>query len=517
MKNKYMLWGAFVASVAFTACSENDTLIDSTTPGQETPVNGEYHFTVQSSINFAPELGGAEGANAESRTPASVDNEGRPTAQYMLDFVNILKTDPAKQPTADNIGESTSLGYKNAQFEEHKFVGGSYSVEYIVNASQKFDDCTLSGTVTLKQVGGSSNGITYNLTIFRSTDAGNETIQVNDFPYDKTTEPRGSSLRYLTYNPLAQPTAEDGGIQTLPLVDNENIKTIVCSDGKYNGELHSEQIDNLFLGNELLFCATADHLYVYETGKYQYKLIREYDLTSSVAQPSSFGMSRLTAIVSASFIIVDGENDVWNASTSYFDGTLENSQKKFNSIYGTNIDFSKMVCKYATIDGVNTKFNINETSATNVSEPGRLLLWGDGYEVVGNDGRTYGWNDIAKVSADVAYNFTTDGTKQARGIGIQGLSYCAIYKTAQDGIKDEPISFYITVPVNGIEKNIKITGTNVTGFALNQNVATHIILMLPAEQFANHVKGLTTTNLNSRSGNNGYSELVIPSENVVVK
>ena len=526
MKNKNILWGAFLATMAFTACSENDKITNQTEQEPEEVVTSDG-FKLLSSISFTSELGESEDESAESRTPASVNESGRPTSEYLLPFVNVLKTDVSNQPTAADKGHLVELGYTNAEEERHDFVGGvkgKYNVLYKITENEtQVEGCSVQGTITLKQEGSSSNGITYALTVFAKEDVGKEKITSNDFPYDKAVPEgkyRGSSMRYLTYDALSADvqdyeTEGVGGVVTLPQVTNEDITGVVCKDDK---DLYSEQVDNLFLSNELLFCADEDHIYIYEVLPYDnehggYELLRTYNRDENTAQPTAFKMSRLTAIVSASFILVDDADGIYNEETSYFkEGDLSTSASNFKTKFKTDLDLSTLTCPYATIDGMNTRFEINNTSEDNVSEPGRLLLWGEGHSVKGNDGHEYTWEDVSKLSTNLSYALSNGDVK---GVGIEGMSYCAVYKGSQSATKGQPIKFYVTVG----GKNIVISGIHSSGYYMNQNVAKHIVVLVPAQDFADFYNDESNFKANaySRSGNNGYAEFVVPSENVIVK
>lgn len=510
MKNSKFIWGALLASMAFTACSEADKITDET----DQEVVTSDGFKLLSSITFTSELGESESAPA-TRTPAAVNEKGRPTGEYLLPFVNVLKTDVTNQPTAADKGHLIELGYTNAEEERHDFVGGvkgKYNVLYkITEKENQVEGCSVQGTITLKQEGSSSNGITYALTVFADDVVGKEKITSNDFPYDKAVPEgkyRGSSMRYLTYNALAE--TQSAGTVTLPEITDEAIKSIVCKDGK---TLYGEQADNLFLSNELLFCADANNIYVYEIIPYDnefggYELLRTYSRNENKSQPTAFKMERLTAIVSASFILVDEEDETFNPATSYFvEGNLNASADKFKTKFGTDLDLTTMNCRYATLDNMHTVYNINDRSDNNTNTPGRVLLWGDGYSVTGNDGVEYTWDMLSKLSADLSYNLSNGA---AKGVGIAGMSYCAVYKGPQSATKGGPVKFYVTVG----GKNIVITGIHSSGFAMNQNVAKHIILLVPAQAFADYYDGLPAP---SRSGNNEYAEFVVSGENVIIK
>ena len=495
MKNNKFIWGALLASMAFTACSESDKITDM--PEQEVVTSDG--FKLLSSITFSSELGESEDADASTRTPAAVNDKGRPTGEYLLPFVNVLKTDATNQPTAADKGHLIELGYTNAEQERHEFVGGvkgKYNVLYkITENDNQVEGCSVQGTITLKQEGSSSNGITYALTVFADK-------AVPEGKY------RGSSMRYLTYNALAE--TQSAGTVTLPEITDEAIKSIVCKDGK---ALYGEQADNLFLSNELLFCADANNIYVYEIIPYDnefggYELLRTYSRNENKSQPTAFKMERLTAIVSASFVLVDEEDETFNPATSYFvEGNLNASADKFKTKFGTDLDLTTMNCRYATLDNMHTVYNINDRSDNNTNTPGRVLLWGDGYSVTGNDGVEYTWDMLSKLSADLSYNLSNGA---AKGVGIAGMSYCAVYKGPQSATKGGPVKFYVTVG----GKNIVITGIHSSGFAMNQNVAKHIILLVPAQAFADYYDGLPAP---SRSGNNEYAEFVVSGENVIIK
>lgn len=510
MKNRKFIWTALLASMAFTACSESDRITDQT----EQEVITSDGFKLLSSITFSSELGESESAPASvpaTRTPDAVNEHGRPTSEYLLPYVNVLKTDVVNQPTAEDKGQLIELVYENQEQERHNFVGGvkgRYETLYKITENEtQVEGCSVQGTVTIKQAGSTSNGMTYKLTVFADSVIGQEKITTNDFPYDKAElegEYRGSSMRYLTFDALSE-----CGTVTLPEITNEAVKSIVCSDGK---KLYGEQADNLFLSNELLLCADADYLYVYEVIPYDnefggYELLRKYKRDENEGQPTDFRMERLTAIVSASFMLVDSEDGIYDPETSYLvEGDIKKSAEKFKTKFGTSLDLTTMECRYATLDGMNTVYNIIDPSDNNTNTPGRVLLWGDGYTVTGNSGVEYTWDMLSKLSGDVTYNLSSG---EVKGIGINGMSYSAVYKGPQSATQGGLIKFYVTVG----GKNIVITGIHSTGFAMNQNVAKHIILLVPAQEFADKYNSLSL----SRSGNNSYAELVVSGDNVIIK
>lgn len=520
MKNRKFIWSALLVSIILMSCSENDNIVEQNTPEDTVTTDG---FKILAATDFTSELGEiAEDASTETRTPAAVDANGRPTEQYMLNYVNVLKVD-REQPTTEDIGKFGTLSYVTGsqKFETHEFGTGGYEVEYdIAFDTTQYNGCTRNGTVTLKY---QNTEIPLTLTVFETSKLEQNYITINDFPYDKTTSPRGSSLYYLTYDPQ-----EKDGIKTLPTLGNDMITTIVGTGS--DGELHHEQADNLFVSNELIFCADDTKLYVYEIveaeGVYGgYHKIREYDLKTTTIQRTVLNMSRLTSMISASFMLVDDAEGVYDATTSYFDGDLESSAAKFKETFKTDIDLTTIKCPYATVDGMNTIFDINDGI---VSDPGRLLLWGNGYSIVGNDGNTYGYgygNVVENAAVDLLYSFPVqvgEPQKVARGIGIKGMSYCAVYRGVENDTKNQPISFYITVNDGGVSKNIKITGFTRNGYPMSANKATHIIMLIPAQNFVGYVESVEATvtgasNTLSRTGDNGFSEFVVPSENVFVK
>lgn len=521
MKNRKFIWSALLVSIILMSCSENDNIVEQNTPEDTVTTDG---FKILAATDFTSELGEiAEDASTETRTPAAVDANGRPTEQYMLNYVNVLKVD-REQPTTEDIGKFGTLSYVTGsqKFEKHEFGTGGYEVEYeIVFDSTQYNGCTRNGTVTLKY---QNTKIPLTLTVFETSKLEQNYITINDFPYDKTNSPRGSSLYYLTYDPQ-----ENDGIKTLPTLGNNNITTIVGTGS--DGELHHEQADSLFVSNELIFCADDTKLYVYEIveaeGDYGgYHKIREYDLKTTTIQRTVLNMSRLTSMISASFMLVDDAEGVYDKTTSYFDGYLESSAAKFKETFNTDIDLTTIKCPYATVDGMNTIFDINDGI---VSDPGRLLLWGKGYSIVGNDGNTYGYdcenNVVENAAVNLLYSFPVqvgEPQKVARGIGIKGMSYCAVYRGVENDTKNQPISFYITVNDGGVSKNIKITGFTRNGYPMSANKATHIIMLIPAKNFVDYVESVEATvtgasNMLSRTGDNGFSEFVVPSENVFVK
>lgn len=502
--------GAF--ALTMFSCSDNDINIDNGQGGELT----ETEFKKLGIFTFESEEGENADEGTESRTPASVDDYGRPSSKYMLDYVGMFSANitPKDQNNPPVVGEVADVDYNVfSEYKEYHFKNNSLELSYsIENDNKQADNCTINGVLTLTD---GENSTQVNLSVIE-LDKLQEIIKLNDFTTDKKIQnPRGSSLFFLTYNPNQNSLGAENSLN-LPVLDESDLKEAygILKDEQHE-TLYDEYSDRLFLSSELLVFATEDKIYFYEVilkggGKGGYYLYKTYDRNGSI-QTSNLTLRRVTSIVNASFMLIDQQT--WNEN-SYFKmsggkGDKDASEKAYFEKYEVNL--SGMTCKYATIDGINTVYNINNReSEDNTSDVGRLVLWTDTYQTVAPDGKPH--DKKGEYSADVSYGLGTE--EKARGLGIMGNSYSVVFKGSVVDTAGEDVNFYVTV--DGV--NIKITATiNLkTGIALGQNHTHNIIVMINAEKFAEAVKKLKKQ-ASSRAGSNEYATFEVPEGSVVVQ
>lgn len=439
----------------------------------------------------------------------------------MLNYVGMFSVDVTAKghvPEVEQIYDfqySMKSSYRDYTLDNHQ-LDLFYSIENEKDMSE--DNCTNSGTLMLK-IGPDSSPIAVDLSLVY-TDKLKDRILLNDLAYDlqsQKTKVRGSSFYFSNYDP------ETEGELTLPeLTANTPGLTGMfdkLASGAVGGKLYDEYGDKIFLGDELLAFATNEKIYLYSvnlvTGAHGgYFLWKEFDRTDKETPSSNIvqiKMKRRSAIVNASFILIDTKE--WNNENSYFKMTSDNepdsitSEANFLEKFGVNL--GGMTCPYATMDGINTVYDINDRkSEDNTYDPGRLLLWADGYQTIAPDGNTYNKRGMYTASLSYAYK---EG-KKARGLGIRGNSYSVVFKGSQNDTKYQDICFYVTV--DGV--NIKIKAYNSDGISLSQNVSKNIIVMVDAQSFANYVKSLKTQ-ASSRAGSNEYATFEVPEGSVVVQ
>lgn len=510
-KLKFFL-GAGVLALAISSCSDNEI----NTEGGKGEDLVEAGFQKLGTFTFESESGENTEEGASSRTPNSVDEYDRPSGNYPLNFVGMFSVDitDKTRPGAGDVEQVTDVEYTmRSGYQEYFFKNNELNLSYkIVPGNKQPEGCTINGTLILSD---GSNQTEVQLSVIE-TDKLTDQIKLNDFYYggNNSIKPRGSSLYFSTYNPN-QNTASTNTL-SLPELTSKDLeesvyKTLTDTD---HSTLYDEYSDRLFLSSELLVFATGEKIYFYEVVLKEgsaggYHLYRTYDRNNSL-QTSSLGIRRLTSIVNASFMLIDQQT--WDEH-SYFKmsdgrGDMEESEAAYYSAYGVNL--KGMTCSYATMDGINTVYDINDrTTDNNTSKIGRLVLWADGYQTIAADGKTY--NKRGEYSAELSYALKEG---KVRGLGIRGHSYSVVFKGDEDSTAGESINFYVTV--DGV--NVKVTATiNLNnGITLEQNKTHNIMVMVNAEDFANYVKKLKERG-KSRAGSNEYATFEVPAGSVVVQ
>lgn len=516
-KLKFFL-GAGVLALAISSCSDNEI----NTEGGKGEDLVEAGFQKLGTFTFESESGENTEEGASSRTPNSVDEYDRPSGNYPLNFVGMFSVDITDdtRPGSGDVGHVTDVKYTmRSGYQEYVFNNNELNLSYrIVGNNKQPEGCTINGTLILSD--GSSNQTEVQLSVIE-TDKLTNHIKLNDFYYggNNSIKPRGSSLYFSTYNPN-QNTSSTNTL-SLPELTSGDLGEGDLGKSVYNtltdtdhSTLYDEYSDRLFLSSELLVFATEDKIYFYEVVLKEgsaggYHLYKTYERNNSL-QTSSLGLRRLTSIVNASFMLIDQQT--WDEN-SYFKmsdgrGNMEASEAAYLSAYGVNLE--GMTCSYATMDGINTVYNINDrTTDNNTSEIGRLVLWADGYQTTAADGNTY--NKRGEYSADLSYALKEG---KVRGLGIRGHSYSVVFKGDEDSTAGESINFYVTVD----KVNVKVTATiNLNnGITLEQNKTHNIMVMVNAEDFANYVKELKAGG-KSRAGSNEYATFEVPAGSVVVQ
>lgn len=508
-KLKFFL-GAGVLALAISSCSDNEI----NTEGGKGEDLVEAGFQKLGTFTFESESGENTEEGASSRTPNSVDEYDRPSGNYPLNFVGMFSVDITDEtrPGSGDVGQVTKVEYTmRSGYQEYVFNNNELNLSYnIVGNNKQPEGCTINGTLTLSD---GSNQTEVQLSVIE-TDKLTNHIKLNDFYYggNNSIKPRGSSLYFSTYNPNQNTSSTN--ILSLPELTSEDLEesvynTLTDTD---HSTLYDEYSDRLFLSSELLVFATEDKIYFYEVVLKEgsaggYYLYRTYDRNNSI-QTSSLGLRRLTSIVNASFMLIDQQT--WDEN-SYFKmsggrGDMEASEKAYLSAYGVNLD--GMTCSYATMDGINTVYDINDrTTDNNTSKIGRLVLWADGYQTVENTDNL----KRGEYSAELSYALEEG---KARGLGIRGHSYSVVFKGNSASTAGESINFYVTVD----DVNVKVTATmnRYNGITLEQNKTHNIMVMVNAEDFANYVEGLKTRG-KSRAGSNEYATFEVPAGSVVVQ
>lgn len=509
---------ALIMVTVLVSCSKNDTPVT-------TDSSDENGFKKLASI----ELSSTEGTKDSipgTRTPASVNEDFTPTTIYYGSSVKLLAVEVTdKLSQGCDIEDYTFAGPKVAT---HEFTTSdnntkSYDLYYKFSeiTDNEKDGGSLSGKITLStDEAGNTGKIEINLTTFKLEDLkkidegkADRIKGINNFYYGgENSNGIGNVLFYLTYNPL-------GGSIYLPKIDKSELDFL--KDGDHQ-TLYDEYTDKLFVSEEILIAATKDKVYVLKTLKKDankgYIPLRIYDRKDKLpVSRMKIDMARLTTIVNASFFINDTHvNKNPNDPNSYFvEENKEESLKNFKTKFNLGFELVDIVCPHATIDGVATKYDINNRESDNTSERGRMVLWSSFHEVKGIDGGTY--DKQPKELADMSIKENANDVY--KGLGLFGNSYSVIFKG--DVYKDSKLQFYAQAKIKTANSedektvNIKVF-TEMTAFTLKQNTVHQLILLVNAETFANELKAIVNETRTSRTNSNGYIEIEVPSENLII-
>ena len=530
MKKNFLYGALFLASVGMVACSQDDIMEENVVPNEQ--IESQDGFKTLGNFTFGAQLGNANGASAESRTPGDIDDLYCPTAKYPLDYIYMLQTNTLEQPTGIGYAD---LGFvRDPQLIRRFDLGKCFQVKYKLNVDTtkikryESEGHTYPGTILLQN--GNSDPLEFQLSIF-TTKAINEATETHQIPlnafayaFSSRYKLRGSSLRYLSYNPYEvgqndNRNAENlsGRYVMLPELNNyEGAADDILKAGlPFGQKLVSETKDQYFSGSEFLIAADKDGIYLMqvvnadgENGGY-FKVRQYVDMPEGTAQPEELALNRLTTMINASFMLIDEENPEKNPYFIPEDeaATLQN----FKATYG--VDLADLSCPYATIDGVNTKFYINEyVSDDKSTEVGRLALWAKGHTVTAANGTEH--EKLAEASMRIKYNNgAQNNTISREGYGILGNSYSVAFTGNQNDNKNQNVSFWVDVDGAKVRVSVPLA----EGLSFNTNYSHNIICYVPAQKFADAVRASKENTLGTRANGSEYVDLKLSSDCVVVE
>ena len=515
MRKKYILGILAVASLGFTACSDDEISEEIINPTPEEEVQHESAVSELGVFKFQSELGTLNGSSIESRSPNDVDGSLYPTDKYGLDYVYMMSLTPEKQPTAENSGEEIPVYKKEFQIRQDKFKNGIYKLYYKLEGitSNKDKNVSNSGKILLANNKEMKNPIEFNLSLFDLGKLEKGRIGLNEFPFGqiKDKELKGSTLRYTSYNPIDLPRSKN--IATLPVIEDDELSFMKGKD-THNNTLVGECKDEYFVGNEFLIAADDEKIYMLEVvpvkGEYGgYFVIRTYDTKkSSEANPDYLALRRLTSIVNASFAFIDEETK--SSSTYYVENNEEATKAKFESVYGASLDGLK--CRFAAIDGVNRNYYINNPKGW-TEDLSRLVLWADSKKSNNHDTRNGKPSMTVKIS-----NIQHD---HSDAYGILGNSFSVIFPGKDTDTRGQKVMFWVELG-NGVRIKISVPMGINTGVPFLQNTTQDLIVLVPAQKFADTVKeyekDIAPRALMSRFNNdNDYAELCLTPDCLVIK
>ena len=516
MKTKFFIGMLAVSSLGFTACVNDSDSNDIVIPDEIDKEVIVSDIKYLGSFSFNAELGEKDSTDAESRTPSDINSDMRPTNVYRLDKVYMMGLTPeeGQAPSESQINKVVTLTYDLNKFQiaEHKLNNHTYKLYYRLKTSPTAPGFSRQGKVEISTDPQLKNPISINLSVFSLEDLKLTQIPLNKFGFGavESEKLRGDILRYTSYHPQddnlfrkgtsinEEETELSGRYAFLPEMP---AKYDFLKDPAFaiSNNLVSECEDRYFSGNEFLVASDGEKIYMLETIQVAsnnggYFLRRTYpntEVTPLPATPSYLAFNRLTTVINASFIFMDEDK------TTYFDkGSEAKTIANFKNQYG--VDLSDLACPYATIDGVNTRFYINQHKvADNVANRGRLVLWAKDYkvkDVAGNIHTKYG-----KPSMKILYKH---GIIEKAGYGIEGSSYSVAFKGNQNDTKGMNITFW--VEVDGVKVKVEVPMHPQAGITFSKNVAHHIICYVPAKAFSEYVKELKAQKGNSRA--NGADE-----------
>ena len=535
------MWGALaVASLSLAACSSDELVEDqSSNVAPEVPV--EQGFQELGEFSVASKLGNLDTDKHVSKTALSVDINGRPSTVYPLNFVNLMKLSGDVQPTSDCVGEVVDYAYnRDPEIVRHDLLmnvatgQSSYKIYYKLSGITSNADkgASESGKITLSTDKNGSNSVTLDLSIFKLSDLAkvdgepvdpSKHILLNQFAYDCGVEGnlRGDALRYISYNPkdLEGDPARSGSVYaasgkyvSLPEI-TEGFDLLRDQELPRYSKLYTEIDDKYFTSPEVLFASANGKIYllssvVKDTRAGGYYLKRTYPAPEGRVTPKNIEMQRLTTIVNTSLMIVD--QDQFGEGSYFKEGNKTATLANFKKLFG--VDLSDLSCPYATFDGFNKTFYINDYKNIDRSEDRcRMVMWGEGMEAYlpVYDGISEIPSKVGVASMDLNFNF--DDHNVRRGYGIKGNSYSVAFEGSQNDTQAQEICFWVNV--DGAKVKVIATTPQDNGIAFHMNTSHNVMVMVKASDFAQAVKDIKA---GANRSADGYGVLRVSADNVVV-
>ena len=546
---KHFIYGVVaVAALGLAACSSDDVIDEVANPEvNEQVTEGEEVFQV---FNFKTKSGDkvSNSANA-SRSMNDVDEYTRPIGAYRLNHIYMLGLKPLyeSQPKPEDINKAVKVKYSNAaedvQIAKHKIVDQKYVLKY-KNAKELttvVPGYSKSGQITFVQNG---NEVTVDLSIFDLKDLqSGKRIPLNKFGFGAQKmvgNLRGTTLRYASWNPKdpEMPVGNEEGLHgryaSMPKFDtggDQFLEKTLFGEFESQKNVVSECKDEYFSSDEYLVAADDNNFYLLEVVNVENELggyykVRKYPIRGSqesTANPESLTLNRLTAVVNASFMLIDKDYYGYYEKTSE-DWTLKAFQKKFG------LSLKELASPYAAIDGVNTHFYLNEDEKIDkYAKPGRLIMWAENYRLKPEYASLKEY--MPKQSMHLNYDYAS-GNLEKGGYGLKGNHYSVIFQGLQDDTRDQAITFWVehgNAEEGYAHVKIKARIPSNSGVAFNKNITHELMVLVPAEEYVDAVKASKrypisesqrTSQIGTRSNSIGeieYTEIELPSSCVVIK
>ena len=528
MKKKDLFGAFLIASLAFsaTACSDDASVVEN-----ENPIEQEQgEFKLLGNFNLASQLGQIQDDYTQSRTPGDITEDGRPTDEYHLNKIGLMSLTPTVQPTSGDVNQIRDFHYKTApEIVFHDVNQSTYKVYYKVEITGNNEGASDSGKIILStDAEGRENRIEFALSVFKKdqlVEGGK--IRLNDMAFNATDTPRGSTLRYVSYNPKtvgggpskhvtwdinetdAKEVKLTGQVVELPSMPSD-FDNVLKGETKIDGQLVEECKDEFFSGEENLIAYSDGYVYMLETvtalgEKGGHYIVKRYPNTQGQANPEKIALNRITSLVNTSFMLLDQK--IWKESTSYFiPGNEAATLNAFKNKYA--VDITDLECPYATLDGINKKFFINEyQSEDKTTDLSRLVVWAKGHKTTGVNGTAY--DKEGQPSMNISYQLK--GGK-AQGYGIKGNSYSVVFTGSEADTKNQQVNFW--VKVSGV--NVRIKATLSQGISLSPNQMRDIIVFVDAEAFTDFIKKQKEEPQVARSAED-YPVFEVPADRVMIR
>ena len=495
-----------VSTLGMTACSQDETV------GTENKENynaeyGKIRFNVTSET-------GNNMKGTALRSITDIDKNYRPSKVYPLDYLYVQTMNPVTEPTRDMINHKVEIEYKDKQINKQTLVDKKYNLTYTIKNELTVhnEEYSLGGTIYFSQGEGSAE-IPVELSVFKLTDIANERIPLNQFGFGSgSSKLRGTSILLKSYDPMNVGSPEqfqnEEGL-TGRWVSLPSLNGCEWLKGRYASQrnLVTECKDEYFNSPEYLVAADMNNIYLYRIvsvenekgGFYKVKTVSRADNASTTTMDAGkITMHRMTSIVNVSFMFSPSEGE----QSYYIKDNYVATLHRFKQQYG--VDLSSLSCPHAVIDGVNTRFFINESkSADKYTRLGRLVLWS-----VSNTSSEQNETGMPVTSMFADAPFGPNMLHE--GYGMQGKCYSIVFPGGQEDMANQQISFWITV--SGVNIKVKAAIPESSPIAFLRNSVHEVMVYIPARDFANIVRNpLRSVDMEA------YRTLELPANCVEVK